>query len=151
MNIIFQRENYEDLVDEIDVLAPQVSYEVDIYPGATKPNIDHERLINLGDQILVITMRNTNSELVGFTVSIIIPDVLFKHVLSSYSVFYYVDPEYRGHGQGLKLFTETEKWYDELGVQRSFIPRKIHLDNQKLFQKLNYIPVEINYTKDRGN
>lgn len=149
--LTFNRENYVDIIDEIDAIAPAISREVDIYPGVTEPNIDHERLAALGDATLAITARNEEGELIGLTISTVIPDILFKHVLTSYSMFYYLDPDYRGGGNGTRLFEVTEEWYDYLGVERSFVPRKLHIDNNKLFVRLNYIPIETTYTKYRGN
>lgn len=149
--LTFNRENYADIVNEIDALAPAISREVDIYPGVTEPNIDHDRLISLGDSTLAITARTESGELVGVTISIVVPDILFKHVLTSYSMFYYLDPEYRGGGNGTRLFEVTEEWYDKMGAERSFMPRKLHIDNQHLFNRLEYMPVETTYTKYRGN
>jgi len=148
--LTFQKEDYVDLVGEIDQIAPAISYEVDIYPEAAQPNIDHKKLIILGSSILVVTARDEDGVLRGLTVSFITKDTLFKHILTSYSVFYYLDPEYRGSGNGFKLFQTTEKWYDKFGVQRSFLPRKLHIDSRELFNKLDYVPVEVNYTKYRG-
>jgi len=148
-SLTFQKEDYVDLVEEIDSVAVTVSREVDIYPDAAEPNIDHDKLIALEDAVLAITARDEQGDLKGFTVSIITRDILFKHILTSYSIFYYLDPEYRGGGAGRTLFQTTEKWYDKLGAQRSFIPRKLHIDSRELFNELEYVPVEVNYTKYR--
>lgn len=147
--VYFQKEDYVNLVSEIDEIAPRISYEVDIYPGVTKPNIDHDKLIAMGDMVLAVVARNEEGKMVGFTISLITYDILFKHVLTSYSLFYYLLPEYRGGGNGTRLFEVTEEYYDEIGVERSFIPRKLHIDNQELFRKLEYMPVETTYTKYR--
>lgn len=149
--IKIQREYYVNITQEIDDLAPELSREVDIYPDVAEPNIDHDKLIAMEEAVLAVTARDEDDELVGFTVSILTSDVLFKHVLTSYSIIYYLKPEHRGGGNGKRLFVETEKWYDYFGVERSVLPRKLHLDNQKLFQDLDYMPIEINYTKSRGN
>jgi len=148
--INIQVEQYTDVVDEMKTMFKDLSREVDIYPGVTEPDVDNEQFVEMGDNVLVVTVRD-DDEMVGMNVTVILQDILFKHVKTAYNMFYYIKPEYRKSSTGLEMFKFTENQLRGRGVERSYMPRKIHLGGEGLFHRLGYMPIEINYTKYLGD
>ena len=143
--MVYQEENYKDVIKELDKILPQFFKEVDIYPEEPEPDINHELLSSI-NSLQVITARD-DDKLVGFHIAIIENDIFYKTLLTSAVLFYYMLPESRGNGNGTKLFEYAEKIYRDKGVKRVFMSRKIYINNENMFDSLGYTHIESNYTK----
>lgn len=143
-------ERYEDIVSELEPVYVPFFEEVDIYPESPMPNVDHDMFIYIeGDgKLQVVTARDdSNNDLVGFHISILTNDIFYKHILTAAVSHYFLLKEYRGKGEGTKMFEFADKSFKYRGVQRIFMSRKIYVDNEKMFKQLGYTQLESNYTK----
>lgn len=145
--MIFNIEKYEDIIPEISRLYDVAVNEV-VIDCPYQADVDHEQFVNL-DKIgllRVVTVRS-DGELVGFHISTITSDIFYKDKKTSYVMHYYLLKEHRGGGKGLKMFEHIETLNKSNGIDRSFMSRKIHINNEKLFNCLGYKKIESNYEK----
>ncbi len=94
----------------------------------------------------MVTARK-NGELVGFHASTITNDIFYKDKKTAYVLMYFLKKEYRGNGAGFYMFAYADNLFKEENVDRSFMSRKIHINNEKMFFKLGYSKIESNYEK----
>jgi len=142
--VIYSIEKYKDIIGEINPLFLLLAEEVDLYPENPVPNVDHQQFIDMGGQIVC---AREEGKLVGFHISAITNDIFYKHILTGYVLCYYLLSEYRGGGNGTKMFVYADESFKKSGVERVFMSRKIYVNNEKMFIKLGYKQLEANYTK----
>jgi len=100
-------------------------------------------------EVLLVTLRDLGA-LVGYFVGFIAPGLHYKTCLTCTMDIFYVWPEARGHGGGIKLFKAVEQELKHRGVQRLFAGSKCHKDASWLFERLGYEKVEVYYSKWMG-
>jgi len=145
--ISYQIEKYADILDEFKLIIPDFVKEVDTYPENPKLNVDHEQIIELDEMGLLQVVTARTDKLVGIHVAMVKADVFYKHILTAFVLFYYLTPECRSGGKGLKMFEFADKSFKDAGAERIFVSRKIYIPNEKMFNKLGYTHIEANYTK----
>lgn len=145
--IEFRREKYGDVVDYLENLSTTMTEETDLGHSYT-PELDHDQFLGMEDfgVLCVITARK-DGDIVGFHISTIQPDIFFRTKKTAYVLFYYMDKECRGNGNGFKLFKFADDEFKSSGAQRAFMSRKIHINNEKIFNELGYNHIEANYEK----
>jgi len=84
-----------------------------------------------------ITCRN-DEELIGYIIFTITPHLHYKSCITAYEDIYFIKKEYRKGRIGIKLFQYAEKVLKERGINRIVMHTKVHLDNSKLFEYLDY-------------
>jgi len=141
-------EKYTDIINELKEIYIPFFKEVDIYPESPEPNVDHDQFITLenANGLQLVTARESG-KLVGFHISFVVKDIFYKHILTGYVMCYYMLPEYRGNGNGTKMFAFADERFKDRGVERIFMSRKIYMPNEKMFESLGYRQVESGYTK----
>ena len=146
--MIYATEKYEDILPELKEIYIPFFKEVDIYPEKPEPNVDHWQFIALDEanSLQLVTARE-DGKLVGFHISSIQKDIFYQHITTGYVLCYYLLPEYRGNGNGTKMFVYADESFKKRGVERIFMSRKIYIDNEKLFENLGYRQLEAGYTK----
>lgn len=143
----FSIEPYNKLIDDIDRLYSIAVDEV-VIGCPFKHQIDHDQFIGMDDAgILRTVAARDNDDLVGVHVSIITNDVFYKDKKTSFVSDYFLLKKYRGGGAGLKMFQFIEDDNIKRNIDRSFMSRKIHISNEKLFDALGYNHIEANYEK----
>ncbi len=143
----FSVEEYAGLTGEIDRLCAEAVDEV-VVGCKFNYEIDHSQFINMDSiGLLRLITARSNGKLVGFHVSTITDDIFYKGKKTAFVLFYLLDKNFRGKGQGIKMFDYAEKLNIENDVDRCFMSRKVHLDNEKMFLSLGYINIEANYEK----
>lgn len=142
----YKEEKYSDILKEIEALLPMFFEEVDKYPHSPKPDIDHDALLDMemSNSLQVITTRR-KEDLVGFHISLIMPDLFYKGTNKGYVAFYYLLPEYRGEGRGTGMFSFADKKFNEKEVEMVYMSHKSYIDCSKMFKSLGYVPFEQNY------
>lgn len=146
----FTTHKYIDVQADVERLCLAGYKEVDNYPGNPKPNLDHAEFIHLDNLgMLQVVIAEDENGIHGFHISMVKYDIFYKDVLTSYVLFYYLLPEYRGNGNGTKLFEYAEELFDEQKVKRSFLSRKIYIPNENVLTKLDYTHIEAGYSKNR--
>ena len=141
-------EKYRDIIEELKEIYIPFFKEVDIYPESPRPNVDHDQFIALENinGLQLVTTRESG-KLVGFHISSVITDIFYKHILTGYVLCYYLLPEFRGNGNGTRMFAFADESFKKSGVERVFMSRKIYIPNEPLFLKLGYTQLESGYTK----
>lgn len=142
-----QREKYSDVINYLDNLSTTMTEETDLGHSYT-PDVDHEQFIIIEESgmLHVVTARE-GDEIVGFHISSVQNDIFFKTVKTAFVMFYYLEKEHRGNGNGLKLFEFADNEFKKDGAVRAVMSRKTHINNEKLFTKLGYNLIESNYEK----
>lgn len=143
----FSIEKYKDIVPEISKLYAIAVDEI-VSECPYDADVDHDQFIEMDemDLLQVITARE-NDELIGFHISTITNDIFYKDKKTAYVMHYYLMKEHRGGGRGLKLFEYAEKVFNEKNIDRTFMSRKTHINNEKMFDALGYNQIEANYEK----
>ncbi len=145
-DMIFSEENYADIIEELKDLYLVMEDEVVDCPY--KADVNHDQLIDMQESGLlqIITARKDN-DLVGFHITMITNDLFYKDKKTAYVLYYFLLKQHRGGGRGLKMFEYAENLFKENKVSRTFMSRKIHIKNEKLFNALGYNQIEANYEK----
>jgi len=143
----FGLEKYESIINEIDELCLSAVDEV-VIGCPFKHEIDHDQFIQMESiGLLQLVTARKNKKLVGFHASTIINDIFYKDKKTAFVLIYLLAKECRGGGQGLKMFEYADNLFKEKNIDRSFMSRKIHINNEKMFNKLGYTKIESNYEK----
>lgn len=90
-----------------------------------------------GGQLHTVTARH-KGELVGYHVSLIGGHLHYKDTLHAMVDLYFLLPEHRKQGNGVKMFQFAHKKLQEMGVVRIITGTKVHLPNDVLFEALGY-------------
>ena len=145
--ISVKREKYSDAINYIDNISSALSEEVDL-GHSYAPDLDHDQFFAMEEigSLCVVTAKK-DGEIVGFHISSIQNDIFFKTKKTAYVLFYFLDKNCRGNGNGLKLFEFADNEFKKEGADRAFMSRKTHINNEKLFTKLGYNLIESNYEK----
>ena len=107
--------------------------------------IAYKRLADAG-MLRCITVR-ADEEVIGYAIFIVQPHLHYMTCKTAFEDIYYVKPEYRKGRIGIRLFQYAEKVLKSAGVNRIIMHTKIHLDNSKLFEYLEYKHSDKLYTK----
>lgn len=109
----------------------------------------YERMDDLG--ILHIVTARKEDRLVGYFLAFLMTHPHYKDAgLMAVTDIYYLLPEERSGGLGLKLLAEVEKSLLARGVTKAYLSCKIHQDHTKLFTHLGWKPSDITFTKLLG-
>jgi len=146
--VIYAIESYSGILEELKGIMTPFFEEVDIYPEKPTPNVDHEQFIALEEaNILNVVIPRVDGEAVGFHIASVQKDIFYKHITTAFVLCYYLLPEYRGNGNGTRMFAFADESFKKRGVERIFMSRKIYINNEKLFKNLGYRQLEAGYTK----
>jgi len=139
-------EKYEDITDDIDGLYNDAVDEI-LVGCPFKHEVDHDQFIALDNAgLLQLVTARDDGKLVGFHATSILNDIFYKDKKTAFVLMYYLSKPYRGGG-GFKMFKYADDLFKHKNVDRSFMSRKIHLDNEGLFKRLGYTKIEANYEK----
>ena len=142
MTLEFKRETYNDVVDYLENLSTTMTDETDLGHDYV-PDLDHEQFYALEDMgnLCVITARK-DGEIVGFVIATIQNDIFFKTKRTAFGLFYYLNKDCRGNGNGFHLMKFADDEFKRSGAVRAVMTRKLHINNEKVFTKLGYNPIE---------
>ena len=111
-----------------------------------EPNYEaYERTYN-SDLIRFISCKD-DGVMVGYILFIISPHLHYKSCLTAFEDLYFLRKEYRQGRTGIRLFQFAEKVLKEQGINRIIYHTKVHSDNSKLFEYLNYKFTDKVFTK----
>jgi GNAT superfamily N-acetyltransferase len=102
-----------------------------------EPDYDAYKRLAEAKMLRCITCRN-DEELIGYIIFTITPHLHYKSCITAYEDIYFIKKEYRKGRIGIKLFQYAEKVLKERGINRIVMHTKVHLDNSKLFEYLDY-------------
>lgn len=98
----------------------------------------------------IVSVRN-GDRVIGYHVSNVMPHVHHSTTLMGFTLAFYLHPEFRISGTGLRLIKFVEKSLAERGVKKFYLTTKRKPDLSKLFEMLGYRPDEITYSKMLGD
>lgn len=149
--ITAHQELIADRLEEIKVLLPlhykELALNQEHVPLAPQYEIYLERE-RRGE--VIFTVLRESGAMIGYFVGFIAPGLHYKTCLTCTMDIFFVRPDKRKQGAGLRLFAEVEKELKRRGVQRWFMGSKMHKDASYLFKKIGAEPVETYYSKWLG-
>ena len=143
---------YEDVdgfkfVDEFEKLFPEHYEELCVtkeFPY--EPDYEAYKRMAEAGMLRCITCRN-DEQLIGYIIFIIGPHLHYKSCITASEDLYFVKKEFRKGRIGIMLFKYAEKVLKERGVHRIIMHTKVHLDNSRLFEYLEYKMTDKVFTK----
>lgn len=144
-------ENFEERLPELKVLLPghyrELALNQDQVPLDPQYAVYIERERQGG--LLFVTLRDAG-ELVGYYIGFIAPGLHYRTCLTCTTDIFYLRPDKRKGGAGLRMFQFVESELRRRGVQRWFMGSKVHMDASYLFKLIDAEPVETYYSKWLG-
>ena len=93
-----------------------------------------------------VTVRQ-NGELIGYIIFIVQPHLHYMTCKTAFEDIYFLRKEYRLGRVGIRMFQFAEEVLKKDGVNRVIMHTKIHMDNSRLFEYLDYKLTDKLYTK----
>lgn len=152
MSIYYVHEKMEDsLMDEMEVLWNNHWEEIANYQKKIKLSVDKEWYKEMQDVGLyqTITVRDDGT-LIGYIGFVISTHPHYRDNIFASMDNVFIHKDYRKGTIGIKLFKEAEKLLKELGVDIILMRSKVHFDLSKIFEYMDYIPMEKTYSKFIG-
>ncbi|WP_219116083.1 GNAT family N-acetyltransferase [Janthinobacterium sp. UMAB-56] len=144
-------ENFEQHLPELKALLPghyrELALNQDQVPLDPQYAVYIERERQGG--LLFVTLRDAG-ELVGYYIGFIAPGLHYRTCLTCTTDIFYLRPDKRKGGAGLRMFQFVESELRRRGVQRWFMGSKVHMDASYLFKLIDAEPVETYYSKWLG-
>ena len=147
MEIKYEDVNAIDFIPEMEKIFPEHYEELCVtkeYPY--EPNYEAYRNLANAGMLRTITCR-ADGELIGYIIFIVTPHLHYKSCITASEDVYFIKKEYRKGRIGIKLFQYAEKVLKDRGINRIVLHTKVHLDNSRLFEYLDYKQTDKIYTK----
>ena len=144
-------ENFEQQLPELKVLLPGHYRELALNQDQVPLDPQYAMYIERERQggLLFVTLRDAG-ELVGYYIGFIAPGLHYRTCLTCTTDIFYLRPDKRKGGAGLRMFQFVESELRRRGVQRWFMGSKVHMDASYLFKLIDAEPVETYYSKWLG-
>jgi len=144
--ITYQEESFKALLPELKPLLHRHWNELALNKDKVPLDPRYDIYFDAEDrgELLYFTVR-MDSDLIGYFIGFISPELHYKTCLTCKMDIFYIDPNYRGHGIGKDLFRCVEKVLKKRGVKRLYVGTKLHKDASFLFKKLEYTEIEHYY------
>ena len=143
---------YEDVdgfkfVDEFEKLFPEHYEELCVTKDFNyEPDYEAYKRMAEAGMLRCITCRYYD-KLIGYIIFIVTPHLHYKSCMTAIEDLYFVSKEYRKGRVGIKLFQYAEQVLKDRGVKRIVMHTKVHLDNTRLFEYLEYKMTDKVFTK----
>jgi L-amino acid N-acyltransferase YncA len=126
--------NYQELALNKDKVSLEVNAEL-------FSEIDQKEVLN------IVTVRD-DGKLVGYHVSALLPHMHYKGAgLMGYTDVYFLRPDYRRAGTGIRLLRKVETSLAERNVPKLYMSTKVHSDNGPLLEAMGYTFSDRIFTK----
>jgi GNAT superfamily N-acetyltransferase len=113
------------------------------------PDLEAYKALATAKMLRTITCR-ADGELIGYIVFTINRHMHYRTCITAFEDLYFVRKDYRKGRVGIRLFQYAEKVLKQFGVNRIVLHTKVHLDNSKLFEYLDYKWTDKVFTKILG-
>jgi len=101
-------------------------------------------------EILYVALRDAG-KLIGYFIGFVNPGLHYSTCLTLLLDVFFIHPDHRKGSGGMRLFRTVEAEARRRGVQRIFVGSKLHKDASRLFEALDYEPVEVHFSKWIGD
>ena len=146
--ITYNKEKLFDIVDEIKPILVEHYKEVAMYKDKIQlaPNWEQYEMMEKAGVLKLVTVRDDKT-LVGYYVTMVIPNPHYSKDLFAVNDIVLIKPEYRNAKVGVGLFKYVENWMKDLGVSVMTVHMKTFLPFDKLCEGLGWDYAERLYTK----
>lgn len=134
--ITYKIKTVEECFDDVEKLF-QSHYEELSVTKQYELNPDYDIYRQNANRIKVVVCED-DDVIVGYIVFFVSPHLHYKDCLMAVEDIYYLKPEYRKGSTGIKMFRFAEVYLKSVGVNMIKYSTKVHLDNSKLFEYLDY-------------
>lgn len=148
-DVTFKIEPYFDVWPEFLPLIEQHYDEIAL-------NKDHAKLAPCWDRyatlakegtLHVVTARETGGKLVGYIVSMVMPHLHYREMLTAYVDIFYMRRDERAGLNGIRMFRFFEKEMRHRGVKLLFSGTKLKLNLTRMFEFLEWKQSDILFQK----
>lgn len=153
MTITYQLERWEDLWKEFDyVMTTYHAPEVSVFQDKMTVKIDHDHHMRMDEAGVLesLTVRD-NGKLIGYHITLVVPNPHFVGVRTAFVVHYFLHPDYRGRHIGSTLFRHAEASLKRRGVQCVQSAAKTSLPYAQLYRHLGWSETETLFMKWLGD
>jgi hypothetical protein len=150
--ITFQVERWREFAPDGYQIFPRHWEDLSLDRDKISLSVDDPKYQQLDDLgILHIVTARKDGRLIGYFLSFLMIHPHYKDAgMMAVADIYYLLPEARSGGTGVKLFAEVEKSLRERGVIKAYLSCKIHQDHTELFTRLGWKATDIMFTKHLG-
>lgn len=146
--VSFQTEPLDQIRPELEVLLPLHYEEIAVHKDRIPLDPDwasYKACADAGG--LHITTCRIDGVLKGYIVGFVRPHFHYHSTLHCYTDVFWLHPDHRKGGLGVKLFREYEAALKQRGVVRAYIACKTFFDLRPLFEALGWEHIEYQYAK----
>lgn len=148
MTVTFQTESYEQCRAEIDRLLPAHYAEIAIHKDRIPLAPDYKAYKEAADAgVLHITTCRKDGEVVGYVVGFVRPHLHYVTTVHAFTDIFWLHPDQRKGGLGVRLLQEYEAALKKRGVVRAYIGTKTFFDLSPLFKRLGWEHIEYMFAK----
>lgn len=130
----------DELIDELKPLIKRHYDEIALNKEDVPLDPDWDQYKALGDagRMLVVCVRNENSELIGYSVFFLAHHIHYKQTLVANNDVLYLAPEHRNSKVGLRLIKDSETACRARGVNKIIWHVKFAHDFRDILYRLGY-------------
>lgn len=145
MTLSCQIEDYMAALPELKGLYPAQWDELglDRERGELDPQHDIYEGLHARGALLLITLRDEGSRLVGYFLGFVLPSMHARSILELTTDFYRVLPEFRGRFGGVRLIRTAIAEAKRRGCHRFTAGTNLDNDASRLFAALGFKPLEV--------
>ncbi len=99
-------------------------------------------------QLIFLTARNHDGEMVGYMVVVVRPHLHYRRTKVAIDDLHYLAPEYRGAGWGKKMISFAEQQAAKKGAKVFSMRCKAESNHGYIFESLGYKLTDLVYLKD---
>ena len=150
MTLVFKRETYNDLVEDIKPLLIKHHKELALYQDSIplNPNWDFYQKIDELGMIIAISARTVEGILKGYAVYISKEHPHYQRHCWGLSDLFWLDPDERNLGNGRNLFLTVEDELKKIGVSVMHTTLKVaHPVARYLLESMGHVLVEYGMSK----
>lgn len=145
--ITYQVEAYSDCIEEMKLHYDDHYNELSVTKDfKLDPNYEAYFSLEKNNLLKVITCRKDGT-LIGYIIFVITPHLHYKSMITAAEDIYYLTKAERKGRVGIKLFQYAEQYLKSIGINRIIFTTKVHLDNSRIFEYLDYKYIEKVYSK----
>ena len=149
--IQYQEESFDSVIGEWKILAVDHWNEIALNKDRIKLNPAWDKYKNSDTAGIwfCVTARD-GGKLIGYFIGFVMPHL---HYVDSMTLFYdifYLKPEYRKGRAGILLFKKVEECAKRRNVEKIYVSTKLSHDMGRIFEYLDYTPIERVYAKMIG-
>lgn len=146
----FSIESYSNWHRDAEWLFKMHYEELSLDKDRVKIGLNCQRYLDMeaNDMLHVVTMRQSEGIIVGYYIAMVLPHMHYKDAgLMAYTDMYFIHPDYRVGGAGVKMLLFVEESLRRRGVVKTYITTKLKQDHTELLEGLGWKATDKVFTK----